>query len=230
MKKKITVELLREAIDFTMLAPNAKEADYLNFFEKARKFGFRRVFVSPSRVAFAGKHLEGMIIGTTSGFPHGTETIEAKVFSARKAIEEGALEIDFVMNIGKALDGDFKYLKREFQAMADLKENVRDPKFNLKVILEICYLDPQTIRDVVSLAVETGIDFVKTSTGYGLRGATVEDVCLLRESAGDRVKIKASGGIRTLKQTVELIEAGADRIGTSSGDQILLEAAATLPE
>lgn len=230
MAKKVTVEMLKEIIDFTMLAPNAREVDYLDFFKRAKRFGFKRVFVAPSWVTLAKKHLDGAVIGTTAGFPHGTDTIAAKLFSAQKAVEEGALEIDFVMNIGRALDGDFGYLKKEFQALVGVKELAANPLFNVKVILETCYLDPKTVRDVVALAVDTGIDFVKTSTGFGPRGATVEDVSFMKQAAGVKIKVKASGGIRTLKQVVDLVEAGADRIGTSAGDQILLEAAAILTE
>lgn len=230
MAEKITLEKLKRAIDFTLLAPQASHKDYEVFFQKAKKYGFERVFVSPYMVSQAVKELEGVIVGTTSGFPHGTDTIESKFSSAKLSVESGALEIDFVMNIGKAIDGDFSYLKREFERMAALKEEVKDERFNVKVILETGYLSPNTIRDLVRLAADTGMDFVKTSTGFGVRGATVEDVIIMRKAASGSLKIKASGGIRTLKQATDLIVAGADRIGTSAGDQILLEAAAILTE
>lgn len=227
---KISVEEIREVIDYTLLAPNATLKDYNQFFAKAKKYGFKRIFVAPFCVKRALRELPGFIIGTTSGFPHGNESIEAKVYSARKSIENGALEIDFVMNIGSAIEGDYQYLEKEFKAMSSLKSEVEDPRFNVKVILETCFLSPDVIKKVVILAAECGLDFVKTSTGFGPRGALVDDVKLIKEVAGSNIKIKASGGIRTLRQVTELLKAGAERIGTSAGDQILLEAAAILLE
>ncbi|MCX7832167.1 MAG: deoxyribose-phosphate aldolase [Actinobacteria bacterium] len=228
--KKITVEEIRKVIDYTLLSPNATIKDYDNFFVKAKKYGFRRIFVAPFCVKRASQELPDIIVGTTSGFPHGNESIETKVFSARKSIENGALEIDFVMNIGSAIEGDFHYLEKEFKSMSSLKSEVGDPRFNVKVILETCFLSPDVIKKVVNLASDCGLDFVKTSTGFGPRGASVDDVKLMKEAAGSDIKIKASGGIRTLNQVLEFLKAGAERIGTSAGDQILLEAAAVLPE
>lgn len=187
------------------------------------------MFVSPFVVKDARRELEGVRIGTTAGFPLGTATIRTKAAEAEDAVENGADEIDFVLNIGRAIDRDLNYLSREFAAMAAVKENTGG-RLNLKVILEVCFLNEEVIADVVRIAIDNGLDFVKTSTGFGPRGATVEDVQLLRQLAAGRIKVKASGGIQTLKQTMELIEAGADRIGTSQGDSIMEEAIAVLPD
>ncbi len=224
------VSEIREKIDYTLLNPNANLEAVEDFFKKTRKFGFKRIFISPYLVEVAAKELTGVTIGTTAGFPLGTETIRAKRLSAEISIENGADEIDFVMNIGKALDRDFEYLEKEFKEMAALKEVRGDSKFNVKVILETCFLSPEIIREVVLLAADCGVDFVKTSTGFGPKGASKEDIVLMKEAAQGRIGIKASGGIRTLDQVIEFLRAGADRIGTSSGDQILLEAAAVLPD
>lgn len=227
--EKFTVEKIRQAIDYTLLKPNATAGEIEEFFRKTRKFGFRRVFVSPFLVATARRELEGVKVGTTAGFPLGTSTISMKAAEAEKAVADGADEVDFVLNIGKALDRDMDYLSSEFAAMAEIKQGTGG-KLNLKVILEICYLPSEVVAGVVELAVEHGLDYVKTSTGFGPRGATVEDVRLLGQLTAGRIGVKASGGIQTLQQAVELITAGADRIGTSSGDSIMEEAIAVLPD
>jgi len=226
---KLTVDKVRKAIDYTLLAPNATSSSFRDFFAKARHFNFERIFVPPYMVGEAVKELDDKTIGTTAGFPHGNETIAAKLKSAETSVTSGAREIDFVMNIGKALDRDFKYLEQEFKAMISLKETF-DSDLNLKVILETCYLSKDIIREIVRLAVNCGLDFVKTSTGYGPHGATVEDVKLMVQAAQGKIKVKASGGIRTLSQVMILLDAGAERIGTSAGNQILQEAAALLLE
>lgn len=226
----INVEKIRESIDFTLLSPQASSKDFEDFYLKTLKYGFKRVFVPPFRVKEAVSFLKSVVVGTVSGFPHGNETISSKVYSAEKSIENGALEIDFVMNIGKAIDEDFAYLEEEFKAMASLKSGITDDRFNIKVILETCFLNKEIIETTVRLAADTGLDFVKTSTGYGPKGASIEDIKLMKEAAQGRVRLKASGGIRTLEQVIGFLKAGAERIGTSAGDQILLEAAAILPD
>lgn len=226
---KLTVDAVRRVIDYTFLAPNAASSSFKDFFTKARRFNFERIFVPPYIVREAVKELEGRTIGTTAGFPHGNETIAAKLKSAEISAASGAREIDFVMNIGRALDRDFKYLEQEFAAMRSLKET-SGSDLNIKVILETCYLAEDIIQETVRLAADCGLDFVKTSTGYGPRGATPDDVRLMAQAAAGRIKVKASGGIRTLSQVINLLEAGAERIGTSAGDQILQEAAALLLE
>lgn len=226
----ITVSQIREAIDFTILSPQATVADYEEFIRKATRFGFKRVFVSPYMVSYAAENLSDVIVGTVSSFPHGTDTIESKVRSAEMSVENGAREIDFVINIGKAIDNDYRYIEREFKEMTSVKERAGGLLQNVKVILEICFLSEETVRELVEIAVTTGIDYVKTSTGFGPRGASAEDVRLLTSLSKGRIKVKASGGIRTLEQVKEFLLLGADRIGTSSGDQILREAAAVLPD
>jgi deoxyribose-phosphate aldolase len=181
-------------------------------------------------VPYVSERLADVVVGTTAGFPHGTEAVEAKVRSAELSIENGATEIDFVINIGKALDRDFDYIEKEFLKMAELKDKAGLPEFNVKAILEVCFIPAEIVKELVEIAISTGIDYVKTSTGFGPRGATPEDVRLLVELARGRIKVKASGGIRTLDQVREFLLIGADRIGTSSGDEILREAAAILPD
>lgn len=229
MAEKFTVARIRQSIDYTLLKPNASAKDIDEFFRRTRKFGFERVFVSPFVVPLARQELEGVKIGTTAGFPLGTATTSMKVAEAEDALANGAEEVDFVLNIGKAIDRDMDYLEREFAVMAEVKQSTGG-RLNLKVILETCFLSPELMADVVELAVEHGLDYVKTSTGFGPKGATVEDIRLLSRLAAGRIKVKASGGIQTLQQTMELIKAGADRIGTSRGDSIMEEAIALLPD
>jgi deoxyribose-phosphate aldolase len=209
---------LRLRIEQTLLRPDATGAEVRALCEEALRVGFVGVCVAPARVAEAASILQGRPIAlvTTAGFPHGSSSPDAKAFEAERGFGRGATDVDFVMHAGLAKDGDWDGLRREFSAL-----RAAVPEATLKAILETGLLTPEEIRRAAECAVEAGLDFVKTSTGFGPRGATVEDVRLLRAAVGERCRIKASGGIRTREAALALVAAGADRIGTSNGPGIV---------
>ena len=209
---------LRLVIEHTLLRPEATSREVRARCEEALRHGFVGVCVAPARVAEAAAVVRGRPVAlvTTAGFPHGTTSADAKAFEAERAHGRGATDVDFVMHPGAAKDGDWDAVLSEFTTIRGAV-----PEAVLKVILETGLLTPDEARRAAACAVEAGLDFVKTSTGYGPRGATVDDVRLLREAVGGRCRIKASGGIRTREQALALVAAGADRIGTSCGPDLL---------
>ncbi|ASJ13456.1 deoxyribose-phosphate aldolase [Thermococcus thioreducens] len=207
-------------IDHTNLKPYATADDIVKLCEEAKEYGFYAVCVNPYRVKLAKELLKGseVKVATVIGFPLGATPTEVKVFEAKRALEDGADELDMVINIGALKDKDYEYVKR------DIEEVVRvahERGAVVKVILETCYLTEEEKVKACELAKEAGADFVKTSTGFGTGGATVEDVKLMREVVGQEMGVKAAGGIRTYEQALAMIEAGATRIGTSSGVKIV---------
>ena len=156
---------------------------------------------------------------TVIGFPLGANNTKVKLFEAKRAIADGADEIDVVFNIGKFKEKKYTYVGKELSKIVDLCNK----KVIVKVIVETCYLTKEEILRACKLVYECGVDYIKTSTGYGTNGATVEDVKLMKEECGNKLKIKASGGIKTLHQVEQFILAGAERIGTSSGINIVNE-------
>lgn len=211
---------LARFIDFTLLRPQTTGMEAENFLEAAAEYPFASVCVPPIYVSKAVKRLEktSIRVGTVAGFPLGFEPREVKLHQALWACDEGASEIDMVMNISAFRSGDYDTVAEEISSIKGaLSRKV------LKVIIEACYLsDKEKIR-ACGLVAGAGADFVKTSTGFGPGGATAKDVRLLCEAAEGRIKVKAAGGIRTLDAALEVIEAGADRIGTSSGVEIIEE-------
>lgn len=206
-------------IDHTNLKPYATEEDIIKLCDEAKEYGFYAVCVNPYRVKLAKERLKGsgVKVATVIGFPLGATPTEVKVFEARKALEDGADELDMVINIGALKDKNYDYVKK------DIEEVVRvahERGAIVKVIIETCYLSEEEKVKACELAKEAGADFVKTSTGFGTGGATVEDVSLMRKVVGPEMGVKASGGIRTYEQAFAMIEAGANRIGTSSGVKI----------
>jgi deoxyribose-phosphate aldolase len=214
-------DALRLRIEQTLLRPEATAAEVRAHCEEALRLGFVGVCVVPARVSEAAAVLRGAPVAlvTTAGFPHGTSSTDAKAFEAERAHGRGATDVDFVMHPGAAKDGDWDAVAREFAAL-----RAAAPEAVLKAILETGFLTEDEVRRAAACAVEAGLDFVKTSTGYGPRGATVGDVTLLRAASGGRCRVKASGGIRTREQAMALVAAGADRIGTSCGPAILRSA------
>lgn len=204
-------------IDNTFLRPDGTKEEISKFIQESNEFNFKTLFVYPSWVKYA-KAKSSIPVGTVVGFPHGALSIEEKVYAIKKNIEYGAAEIDFVMNIGRYLSKDFDYIKREFDECRKACEDLI-----LKVIIETCYLTDADKINVLRLAEEAGIDFVKTSTGFAKGGAKREDVRLMKREA-KKIKIKAAGGIRTFDFALELIKEGAERIGTSTGIEIVKEA------
>ncbi len=211
---------LPNLIDHTVLRPDATKNDVLRLCQEAKLQGFTVIFVPPCYVdeAMAAVAGTGIRVGIPIGFPLGGHTTKAKVAESMEAVSRGARVLDMVLNVSRLKSGDADYVRR------DIAEVVRaTPEAEHKVILETCYLTEQEKRTACHLVVEAGADYVKTSTGFGAAGATVADVRLLKETVAGRAKVKASGGIRDWKATLAMLEAGADRIGTSAGLAIMTE-------
>jgi deoxyribose-phosphate aldolase len=211
---------LASYIDHTLLKADTVEKEIENLCNEAKQYGFAAVCVPPYFVRKCKQWLKDspVKIATVVGFPLGYAHTPAKVEEARRAIDEGAHEIDMVINIIALKANDINYLKNELTSAATIIQ-LRGGK--IKVILEIGLLNKQEIITACKLCADLNIDFVKTSTGFIEKGATVEDVQFLRANLPKSVKIKASGGIRTKEQAEALIQAGADRIGTSKGVELL---------
>ncbi|MCF1684764.1 deoxyribose-phosphate aldolase [Tetragenococcus halophilus] len=222
MTVDLTVEQLANKIDHTLLKADAQEADFQKLCQEAKDYGFKMVAINSYPVVLCKKLLKGskVHVGAAIGFPLGQTIIESKAFETKESIENGADEIDYVINISKLKDGDTEYIKKEMQTIVDIckKEDILS-----KVILETCYLSDDEKKKVCEIAKEVQPDFVKTTTGFGSAGATVADVKLMKEVVGDKVKVKAAGGIRDLKTTKAMLEAGADRLGMSSSVKVIEE-------
>jgi deoxyribose-phosphate aldolase len=213
-------EELAKYFDHTILKPTAMPEDVKKICEEAKKYNFASVCINPCYVELAVKKLSGSDVMTCTviGFPLGAETTESKASAAKKAVETGADEIDMVINIGMLKSGDFEYVKNDINSVVKASKGK-----TVKVIIETCYLtDEEKIR-ACKLSKTAGARFVKTSTGFGSGGATKEDIALMRKISGSDMKVKASGGIRDLKTALDMIEAGADRIGASASVSILKE-------
>ncbi len=201
-------------IDHTLLHPTALEKDFIRICEEAITHRFKAVCIPGAFVTSAAGVLSGSEIGlaTVIGFPLGTSTTQSKCHEAEIAYADGAGELDVVMNPSRMRSGNLQAIAKE---LSELRKTV--PRACLKLILETCYLTDDQKREACKLATDAGWDFVKTSTGFGSGGATLEDVKLMRQASGAEMKIKASGGIRDLETAMSFIEAGASRLGTSSG-------------
>lgn len=211
---------LNSYIDHTLLKANVRLSEIDELCAQAVENNFCAVCVNPCNVAYAKQRLQNsqVKVCTVIGFPLGQNTTETKVFEAQNALASGADEIDMVINVGRLLDGDLEYVAGEIAAVRNAcKGSV------LKVIIETCYLEPEQIKTITSICVTAGADFVKTSTGFGTRGASLDDVKTIKSAAGNGAQIKASGGIKTREFAETLILAGATRIGTSSGVQLVKE-------
>lgn len=209
---------LAKYIDHTVLKAESQPSEIYSLCDEALKYKFAAVCVNPRYVKIASSRLAGsdVKVATVVGFPLGANSSAVKAYETVKAIEDGADEIDMVISVGDLLAGDVDYVSK------DIREVISAAKGRpVKVIIETCYLSPDQIKQASKIALEEGAAFVKTSTGFGSRGASSEDVRLIKEVVGDRCGIKASGGIRDKKKAQEMIDAGATRIGTSSGIQIV---------
>lgn len=207
-------------IDHTLLRPEATRADLLRLCREAQHYGFTVIFIPPCYAAEAVAAVAGSVVrvGIPIGFPLGGHATSVKVAEAVEGVRQGAVVLDMVLNVSRLKSGDLDAVRQ------DIAEVVRaTPTAEHKVILETCYLSDQEKTTACRLVVEAGADYVKTSTGFGTGGATVADVKLLRAAVGNRVKVKASGGIRDWKTAREMLEAGADRIGTSASVKIVQE-------
>jgi len=211
---------IAQTIDHTLLAPDATFDQIARLCDEAKQYGFASVCVNSGYVPVASEALTGTDVATCSvvGFPLGAMSTEAKAFEASQAIKDGADEIDMVINIGWLKSGRTDRVAADIQALRDATQGKV-----LKVILETALLDRDEIVTVCKIARDIRVDFVKTSTGFGGGGATVEDVRLMKASVGDGVQVKASGGVRDHETAIAMIEAGASRIGASAGIAIVTE-------
>lgn len=215
-------ERVAQLIDHTLLKPEATEDDVRRLCKEAREFRFATVCINPYWVRFAGEALAGssVRVSTVVGFPLGANAAATKAAEARYALLQGGMELDMVQNIGALRSRDFEAVRKE---IAEIAAIAHDAGAILKVILETGLLtDDQKITSC-RIAAEAGVDFVKTSTGFSTGGATVADVKLMRDTVGEMIGVKASGGVRGLAALREMMAAGANRIGTSSGVQIVRE-------
>ena len=209
---------LNKYIDHTLLKRNATQLEIDKIINEAIEYKFKTICIHPVWVKYAKEKLRGTEVGVTVvfGFPFGTQTIESKIFEAKDAISNGANELDMVINVGKLHENDAEYLKRE---LSEVREATKG--YIIKVIFEIALLTKEEIVLASRLAVEAGWDFIKTSTGIGVAGATVEAVELMKLTAGTKAEVKAAGGVRSREDAIEMINAGATRIGTSNGILIM---------
>lgn len=209
-----TAPELARIVDHTLLRADATAADIERLCQEARDWGFHAVCVHGSRVLQAAHRLEdsGVRVVAVAGFPLGAMDADVKRFECESLVDLGAQELDVVLNVGRLKDGDDRYVLRELRDVVEAAGGVP-----VKVILECALLTEDEKRRASSMAVESGARWVKTSTGFGPGGATVDDVALLRSIVGPDFGVKASGGIRDLATVVALMDAGADRMGTSAG-------------
>jgi len=219
-------KLAAKRIDHTLLKPEATRADISRLCREAVEYGFYAVMVNPANVVQCVRELRGtgIVVGTVIGFPLGATTTTAKLAEARDSLRLGAAELDMVINIGALKSGDREEVQMEIQSMAHLCHR---SGALLKVILETALLTTEEKIRACQLAMASEADFVKTSTGFAAAGATLGDISLMRGVVGDRLGVKASGGIRTAHDFLEMVEAGASRVGTSSGVEIVRELGAS---
>jgi deoxyribose-phosphate aldolase len=211
---------LPSLIDHTMLRPEATRADVLRLCREAREHGFTVIFIPPCYTTEAVEAVAGsdVRVGIPVGFPLGGHATSIKVAEALEGVRHGAVVLDMVINVSRLKSGDLDAVRQDIAEVV-----AATPRAEHKVILETCYLTDQEKTTACRLVVEAGADYVKTSTGFAAGGATVADVKLLKAAVGNRAKVKASGGIRDWKTAREMLEAGADRIGTSASLKIMEE-------
>ena len=217
--ERLTQKELAGMMDHTLLKAYAVEDDFKKLCEEAAENGFAMVAINSSQVRTCKAFLKGtkVHVGAAISFPLGQTELDTKVFETKKAIEDGADEIDYVINIGELKMGHNDYIRREMEAIVKV---CRENHVLSKVIFENCYLTKEEIVRPAKIAKEVKPDFIKTSTGFGTSGADAEDVRLMKDTIGDTVKVKAAGGIRDWETCRKMLEAGAERIGTSSSIKI----------
>ncbi|WP_400242522.1 deoxyribose-phosphate aldolase [Niallia sp. JL1B1071] len=210
---------IAKMIDHTLLKADATKEQIVTLCEEAKQYIFASVCVNPTWVKVASELLDGteVKVCTVIGFPLGAATSATKAFETEDAIKNGATEVDMVINIGALKDKNYDLVKEDIKAVVDAAKG----KALSKVIIETSLLTNEEKEIACKLAVEAGADFVKTSTGFSTGGATVEDIALMRKTVGPNIGVKASGGVRSSEDTAKMIEAGATRIGASSGVAIV---------
>ena len=209
---------LNKYIDHTVLKADTPKAKVQQIIDEAIQYDFMSVCINPTWVSFAAEKLAAtdVKVCTVIGFPLGANTSTVKAFEAAEAIKNGADEVDMVINIGAAKDGDWDLVESDIQAVVDASKDV-----TTKVIIETSLLTDEEKVKACQAAVRAGADFVKTSTGFSTAGATVADIALMRQTVGPDVGVKASGGVRSFADAQAMIEAGATRLGTSNGVDIM---------
>ncbi|HON91813.1 MAG TPA: deoxyribose-phosphate aldolase [Sedimentisphaerales bacterium] len=223
-ESQITGNDIAKRIDHTLLRATATREEVLRLCDEASTYGFHSVCVNPRWVSAAADKLQGTAVAVCSviGFPLGADTTKSKVAQAQDAIYAGADEIDMVADLAAIIESDSRYMLNQLMSVLKVCRTMR-PAVLLKVIIESAALTPEQKIFACQVADQAGVDFVKTSTGFHpAGGATIEDVALMKQAA-PRCKVKASGGIKTAQQTLAMLTAGADRIGTSSGVAIVEE-------
>ena len=211
-------------IDHTLLKPEATQADLDTCIKTAIDADVKAMCIRPMDVAYSAKALVGssVLLCTVIGFPHGTVTTATKVAETIDAVKHGAIEVDMVMNLGLFASGEYEQVQDDIaQAVKAAKST--NPKAEVKVILETCLWSEAQVIKACELTEAAGADFVKTSTGFAASGATTEVISIMRKAVGDRLGVKASGGVRTLDALIDMAEAGASRVGASGTPAILLE-------
>jgi deoxyribose-phosphate aldolase len=229
MPKEWTKASLAKTIDHTLLKAIGTADQVRELCVEAKKYGFATVCVNPVWVPLCARELSGssVLVCTVIGFPLGANSPAIKAAEARLAIEQGAHEVDMVINVGAAKAGDWKTVEEDIREVVVAAAGAgKAGKAVVKVIIETCYLTDGEKVKACEAAMRAGANFVKTSTGFGTGGASPEDVRLMKKTVGDKLRVKASGGIRSYHDAILMLDAGADRIGASSGVAIISE----LPE
>ncbi len=229
MIKTLTKEQLAKTIDQTLLNPVATPKDIQQLCNNAKKNHFAAVAVNPTHIVQANKILaesDVKVCGVV-GYPLGANTIETKVFEARDNVRKGADELDIVINLGAVKAGNYEYIERELGTLVNVIRREQIAEFNrhinIKFIIETGILSKDETKRISILIEKSGADFIKTSTGFGAKGVELDDVRLIREFVTRNIGVKASGGIKTFEDAQALIDAGATRLGTSSGINIIKE-------
>lgn len=210
-------EILKR-IDHTALAATATTEDIKKLCDEAVIYGTASVCIPPSYIKWARENFKNLNLCTVIGFPLGYNTTAVKVFETEQAVKDGADEIDMVVNLGFVKDKKFDKVTEEISAVRKACQGKI-----LKVIIETCYLDEDEKKELCRCVTDAGADFIKTSTGFGTKGAEISDIALFKENIGENVKIKAAGGIRTKEDMEKYIEAGCERIGTSKASILFSE-------
>jgi len=218
--KTMTLAQLAKVIDHSLLRPELTEAEVISGCELANKYHVASVCVKPADVKLAAGILKNsdVAVGTVLGFPHGNSTTAIKVAEGKQALEDGAVELDMVINIGAMRSGKYDYVRDEIKAICEV---AKAKNAMVKVILENAYLTEAEKIKACKLSEEAGADFVKTSTGFAPSGATLEDVRLMRDSVSEKVQVKCAGGVRTLDALIAMIDAGVTRSGATTTATIL---------
>ena len=217
-----TLEQVAKTIDHSILKPDFTYADVLAGAALALKYNTASYCIRPMDVAVAAKQLAGSTVNvcTVIGFPHGSTTTAVKAFETADAIKNGAVEIDMVINISALLSGDYDFVEQDIRAVVEVAHAAGA---SVKVIFETAFLNDELIVKACELTERAGADYVKTSTGFASAGATLHNVQLMKATVGDRLKVKSSGGVRTLDQLIDYMDAGVTRSGCSATEQVLEE-------